>query len=214
MRPGSLRAPAPRLAGTDPSRRVRPPRRRRCPAARRRHVPRGRARGGPAASLPGAGPLRRARPRARDGVQAIARDRMLATTLAGAVVPLLAVSATIVAQGLGILAGAAAAVMWAVILGHLAGGAAQGAKNVLLRALINERVAPAPARPLVRGRQRGPERGRAGRAARGPARSRASGFSRAGSRAPTGWRARRRSGRVGTPHRRSPRRGRPIEEVT
>lgn len=137
-----------------------------------------------------------ARPRARDGILALAGDRVLATTLAGAVASLLVVSATIVAlvafasdvleiggggygalvavwtagmvagalgvsgrvpvrlhataalgavavQGLGIFAGAAAAVMWAVVAGLLVGGAAQGAKNVLLRALIHERVAPA-----------------------------------------------------------------------
>lgn len=136
-----------------------------------------------------------ARPRARDGVVALTRDAVLATTLAGTVASLLVVSATIVAlvafasdvlgvgasgygalvgvwtagmvagaivgarrippswhaaaalvavvaQGLGILAGAAAAVVWAVVLGHLVGGAAQGVKNVMLRALIHHRVAP------------------------------------------------------------------------
>ena len=135
-----------------------------------------------------------ARPRARDGAVALARDPVLATVLAGALASLLLVSATIVAlvafasdvlgvggagygalvgvwtagmvagamgvarrvpacahagaallavvaQGLGILAGAAAAVVPVVVLGYLAGGAAQGAKNVLLRALIHERVA-------------------------------------------------------------------------
>ncbi len=48
----------------------------------------------------------------------------------------------VVAQGAGILAGAAVAAVWAVALGYLVGGAAQGAKNVLLRALIHERVRP------------------------------------------------------------------------
>ncbi len=132
-------------------------------------------------------------PRARDGLVALTRDRVLATTLAGALASLLVVSATIVAlvafatevlglggagygalvgvwtagmvagamcvarrvppaahaaaallavvaQGAGILAGAATAAVWAVALGYLVGGAAQGAKNVLLRALIHERV--------------------------------------------------------------------------
>lgn len=135
------------------------------------------------------------RPRARDGVLALARDRVLRTTLAAAAAALLVVSATIVAlvafatevlgaggvgygallavwtagmvagaaglagrvparthatvalaavaaQGAGILGGAAAATTWAVVLGHLLGGAAQGVKNVLLRALIHERVPP------------------------------------------------------------------------
>ncbi|WP_217913857.1 MFS transporter [Miltoncostaea marina] len=138
----------------------------------------------------------RGRARARDGLVALAGDRVLATALAGAVASLLVVSATVVAlvpfaaevlgaggagygalvavwtagmvagaaglarrvparahaaaalaavvaQGLGILAGAAAAALWAVALAYLAGGAAQGLKNVLLRALIHERVAPA-----------------------------------------------------------------------
>ncbi len=150
-----------------------------------------RARRHPAARDPRTG-----RPRARDGVAALARDRVLAITLAGTVASLLVVSATIVAlvafahdvldigaagygalvgvwtagmvagalagarcvppagyavaalsavvvQGLGILSGAAAAAVWVVVAGHLVGGAAQGMRNVLVRALIHERIAPA-----------------------------------------------------------------------